>query len=286
MRFERLNKKALVKAIQDGVRVELESVDFTVPRVALPLLVTMAEALVRRAPEELEPAAAKALGDVKRQCGVGKRAVMKNAARVPKVDKGALRQAAIRQTVIVRSVVEAVAASADEGDAARAMHVYDALFAQMPRIAVLKPRQVVAAVQVMEERLGDDPGLRAELDQVVPVATTNAALAAQRALARAVGPSQEDVGAPAVDLVPIRDALRRRVMRYAAAMLATAEPEDKAARHRVLAALQPIVELQADVTPQRKRTKATVAAAPPAAPAVAVAPAVTAPPTPEGRATD
>lgn len=292
MRFERLNKEALMKALQDGVSVELESTDFAVPRAALPLLVTMGDALVARAPEDLEPMAAEALGDVHRLCEVGRHAVAHNTIARPRVDMRVLRRAATKQTLVVRGVVEAMTGSADGDDAKRAQHVYDVLFAGMPSLAKMTPRRVLAAGQVMEHQLGADPGLRAELDRMVPSSTTEAALGALRALADAVG-AQDGADVQAIDLVPIRHGLRQRAMRYAAAMLATAKPDDVATRRRVQEALQPIVELRAELAPRRgKRTKAPVAEAPKTTlpvtadapkPGVGVAPV---PPEPEGRGTD
>lgn len=282
MKKNKSNKKdvqGLKEKLSDGGNPSLE-LPRTRLRATAKELLGAGRATVKRAPEPVHPVEVEALGGVEAACDVVEEALAHNAAiETPAVGEkwaAVMVRATSIKTTLATWAAGGTAVAPAAADLQRRLFPVEEQFRHMAGHTLW---QVVAQKR---RTLEEDAELSAALEVFVPDPVMVELFAANDALGEALPRAQGEVKVP-IDLKLIGEHLHRRLVRYAAAVIATADPADAPAVKRAQQALQPMEELRAELRARLHRArngKAKARAEAEAKPPPVIAPV--APPVPAG----
>ncbi len=275
MKTKKKNKESvqgLKEKLGDGGSPSLEMPRGRLQATAKELL-GAGRAMVKRAPQPAHPVEVAALEGVEAACDDVEEALAHNAAIEPPAVREKREDVVVRATSIKTTVGRWASSGTSVAPIATDLQrklFPEGTFRDMPQHTLW---QVLAQKQRMLE---EDAELSAALEVFVPEPVTAELFAANDALGKAL-PTGE-VKAP-IDQRMIGEHLQRRLVRYAAAVIATADPADAEAVKRAQQALQPLEELRVELRARLRRVRSGKAKARAEASAVkpASAPVVTAP---------
>lgn len=236
-------------------------------------LMGLGRELVKRAPPPVTKAESAALAQVTEACELGDAVVAYNAALADPVQAGPARQEVVMRGSTIKVGLATWAEGKDAGVAAQARQVQQTLFPPAEILTRLDARALWQAVEAKRSVLAAAPALRVQLDELVPPSMTEGLFEAHDALGAAMGVVAR-VAVKPLDLRRVGARVRQAMVRWLAAVVATADATAPATVERAMRAVVPIAEAQAQDREQRRRRNKK---APPRKEGAGTAPAPTTP---------
>lgn len=254
MRFEKLNEKELMKNLPADLAGKLEGEVYVVPRATARELAGLGRVLVKKAPKKLSSLETATLEGVLQGCEYLDLVMAHNKRIAPAMQLKAPRLKVIKEVAAVKGVLKLMATSEAVEVAEEAQRLLSTLFTgDLDRVHVLGPRGVWHTVMLLDRELHDEATTRASLAELVPVAMTERLFVANTELGACFGLDTDEQPETPLGLREAKARMRRRVTRYAAALIASADEDDLALVRRAEKALRPIEELRDEVARRHGR---------------------------------
>lgn len=259
--FKKMSASVLKKRLPAAVAAGFEGADYGVPQAGLRELAATGSALVARAPAKRSPLEEDALEGVHEWTANAAFVIDHNENVLPHaMGVKDLRLAIVKEITSSKAMVKAGMGSGLPEVREMAVRVRNRLFrGDIDKIHKFGPRAVWSVAVGLESKLENQAEWREELDALVPSSMTKRLFAAAAELGAVMGLTQDGTQDAPMDRQAAARLLRRRIVRYVAAIVASAKDDDVASCQRAEKALRPIVELQAEVARRyrRKGAKAT-----------------------------
>ncbi len=254
MKITMMTDKELMKRLPKELAVGVEGADYVVPKAgSIREMVTMGWALKTQAPAKLTPLETETLEGVVE----GLEFVTLSLAQVdapstsPKLKKP--RLGAVRGSTTIKGILKMIATSDTEDAEDAALLLAELFSGDLDRLNELTPRAVWQTVWMFERQLEQRPELKEKMKRLVPESMTGQLLKVNGELGKALHVTQRKAGETQVDAAAAKTFLRRRLSRYASAVLASASDDDMKSVQRVMEALSPIKQLREDIAKRNIR---------------------------------